>query len=612
MNILIIILLIVLSWALGIFFLEKAKVKFDFLVEEFVFSSTLGVGLLGFLVLFLGLINLLYKWILVFILLALVLFLFAYFKRIFVNLAQLRINIKGLSVFSKILALLFVFCLLLTLMGSLSPPIGNDALTYHLSLPKIFLENHKISHIQYSRTSLWPNLTEMFFAIGMILKSDILAKLFSFSITILLVCAIYSFCRRFFSSEAGFVAGVLFFTTPVVFQQTTFAYNDLALALFSFLAFYGFFLFLSLKQLKWIVLTGVFSGFCMSTKYTGMQIPIVVGLILLFALLRAEDRSKTLKAIFIFSSLTLIVSGVWYLRSYLILDNPVFPFAESIFGVGHPAHIRGREGAGMGISLSKFIMFPWNITMYPREFGGEILGPVYLSFIPGIFIIQSNKNKVMIRALLVIVLTYVALWFFTVQIVRFFLPCLGFVAILVALVFVGMEKKFIRIFLSSALIVLLGFNTILCAHYNRDAFKLKVGMMSEGKYLEKNERSYKVYKYVNDKLPKSSIILSVGEPRSYYCNRGFIYEYNLRHDTHYYEKVKNPDEMVRFLKSEGITHILSWRYLDSKESRHSGNLTAKVLVDNEDLKRKYLIQIFNYTYTHKSHFPSAYTLYELI
>jgi len=159
---------------------------------------------------------------------------------------------------------------------------------------------------------------------------------------------------------------------------------------------------------------------------------------------------------------------------------------------------------------------------------------------------------------------------------------------------------------------LLGFNTTLCAHYNRDAFKLKVGMMSEEEYLEKNERSYKVYKYVNDKLPKSSIILSVGEPRSYYCDRGFIYEYNLRHDTHYYEKVKDPDELVRFLKSKGITHILSWRYLDSKESRLSGNLTAKVLTDNEDLTRKYLIQIFNYTYTHKSHFPSAYTLYELI
>lgn len=612
MDVIIIIFLVILSWALGIFLFEKINVKFDGLVEEFAFSSTLGLGILGFMVLFLGLISLLYKWVLVSLILVLALLLSAHLKIIFIRLTQLRFNIKRLSLFSKLLVILFIFCLLFTFIGTLGPPIGNDALSHHLVLPKTFVENGKIGYIPYSRASLWPNLTEMLFTLGMALHGDMLAKLFSFSVTLLLVCAIFSFCKRFFSSEVGLVAGVLFFTTPVVFQQTTFAYNDLALALFSFLTFYSFFLFFDSKQLKWIVLVGVFSGFCMSTKYTGMQIPLIVGLIMLFMILRTEDRLKAIKAFCIFSSLTLIVSSVWYLRSYLILDNPVYPFAENLFGAGYPSHIRGREGAGMGVSLTKFIMFPWNITMYPREFGGEIIGPVYLSLIPGIFIIQSNKNKVMIRALLVIVLTYVALWFFTVQIVRFFLPCLGFVAILVALVFVGMEKKFIRIFLSSALIVLLGFNSTLCAHYNRDAFKLKVGMMSEEEYLEKNERSYKVYKYVNDKLPKSSIILSVGEPRSYYCNRGFIYEYNLRHDTHYYEKVKDPDELVQFLKSKGITHILLWRYLDSKELQHSENLTAKVLVDKQDLKRKYLRQTFSYTYTHSSHHDSAYLLYELI
>tara|TARA_B100001964_G_scaffold226712_1_gene275870 strand:+ start:844 stop:1080 length:237 start_codon:yes stop_codon:yes gene_type:complete len=47
MNTLIIISLIILSWAIGKYFFEKINVKLDFLVEEFVFSSTLGVGVLG-------------------------------------------------------------------------------------------------------------------------------------------------------------------------------------------------------------------------------------------------------------------------------------------------------------------------------------------------------------------------------------------------------------------------------------------------------------------------------------------------------------------------------------------------------------------------------------
>ena len=137
-------------------------------------------------------------------------------------------------------------------------------------------------------------------------------------------------------------------------------------------------------------------------------------------------------------------------------------------------------------------------------------------------------------------------------------------------------------------------------------------MMSKEEYLERKERSYKVYKYVNDKLPKSSIILSVGEPRSYYCDRGFIYEYNLRHDTHYYEKVKNPDELVRFLKSKGITHILFWKYLDAEKPEHYEKMNAAELVNNEYLKRKHLRQAFSYTYEHQSHHNSVYSLYELI
>jgi len=611
MDLLIIILLVICSWALGLFFYERMNVKFDSLAEEFAFSATLGLGILGFLVLSLGLISILYKWVLVSVLLVLALFLSAYFVKIFVSLSKLRMKIKGVSLLSMILAFLFVLCLLLTLLGTLSPPIGNDAMAYHLAIPKAFIENHKISYIEHTRESLWPNLIEMFFTLGMVLNSDILAKLFCLAITLLLVCAIFSFCKRYFSSEVGIVAGVLFFITPVVFQQTAFAYNDLALALFAFLAFYSLLIYISSSHTKWIIISGIFSGFCMSTKYIGIKMPIIVVLVLLIEALYTKDRARYLKALCIYSFLTLVVSGVWYLRSYLILGNPVFPFAADIFGAGYQAHIKGREGAGMGIGIVKFIMFPWNITMYPKQFGGEILSSVFISFIPGFFLRHNIKGRV-VRIIITITLAYVILWFFTVQIVRFILPCLGFLAIMVALVVVGMERRRIKILLSSILVLLLGFNTVLCVYYNRDVLKLKLGMDTKDEYLERNERSYKVYKFINNNLPEDSTILSVGEPRSYYCDRKFIYESIFRSDTHYHERVKHPGDLVKLLKTKGITHVLVWKLLYSEKTPFTGGFIVESLLDNEDYRNKHLMQIFNYNYIHPSHPRSTYVLYELI
>ena len=64
----------------------------------------------------------------------------------------------------------------------------------------------------------------MFFTLAMMCKSVILAKLFHFSMMIFSGLAIYAFTKRYFSRDIAFFASALFFLTPGIFTQATYAY----------------------------------------------------------------------------------------------------------------------------------------------------------------------------------------------------------------------------------------------------------------------------------------------------------------------------------------------------------------------------------------------------
>ncbi len=86
--------------------------------------------------------------------------------------------------------------------------------------------------------SNFPFLLEMLYLLGLLLHGPVLAKLFHFACGWLTALAIYSFGRRFWSPRAGLLGAVTFATIPFVLWEMTVAYNELAFALYAFLALY--------------------------------------------------------------------------------------------------------------------------------------------------------------------------------------------------------------------------------------------------------------------------------------------------------------------------------------------------------------------------------------
>jgi len=510
------------AYGLGKQILNLFIKKLDSLLEDFILSCGLGLALFGYIVYIIGSFGFLYqKYILLALFLCFLIASYPAYKFIFGLKYRVVFNtIKNLDLFDKFLATVILFIPFVCLFGALAPEIGNDTLSYHLYHPKIFIENHKIGYIPFTRESLWPYLTEMLFTIGLILKSVTVAKLFHYFFGILSAAAVFSFTRKFFSNKTAFLATALFISAPGIFMQMTYSYIDLAQCFYSFLAFYALMLWIENKNIKLLILSAILVGLTLSVKLLGGITLLVLCLIMLFEFIYARiGFKKALKYYFIFGFIAFIICSVWYIRSYIVLGNPVYPFLHNIFGTGWETNI--SVDVGTRKDFIGFLMLPWDVVMHLDSFGGQQIGVIFLAFLPFLFFI-SLKNYTQ-RYLFIFLICYALLWFLIDPQLRFAFVNFAVSFILISEGFYNVIKKYNIFFIKILLTICVMFNMALCIYYNSDAMRLHLGMLKQENYMFDKERTYPVAEFVNENTPLNSIIIFVNEPRAFYFNRKIIF-----------------------------------------------------------------------------------------
>ena len=127
-------------------------------------------------------------------------------------------------------------------MDALVPEYSFDALWYHLSLPKIFLEEGSIFPVTQGifYYSLMPKLGEMLFTPAVAFNMEVIAKLTQWVFGILTSIVIYKISRRYFDSVKSFFAVLIFYSSLVVAWESTVAYVDLIRVFFEVMALWGF------------------------------------------------------------------------------------------------------------------------------------------------------------------------------------------------------------------------------------------------------------------------------------------------------------------------------------------------------------------------------------
>ncbi len=295
---------------------------------------------------------------------------FIHINLIFEELREKISRFAGIVKSDRILVIIFcLFSLSLCWMiftGYLFPSYTWDALWYHLPIVGYILQNGAIQEIANNSfieqfINIFPKNIELLFLWNIIfLKSDILTDFTQMLFALMGVLTVCSLAIKLKVSEKNAIySGFLFFFTPIMILQSTTNYVDIAISVL-FLVALNFLVGDGVipsrdiemrinndRQRKLFLLFGGLSaGILLGSKGSGpLFIVILSALVIMqkirkhFVYTRNKGISKeykmlqSVKSYIIFFALpTILMGGYWYMKNWVLYNNPVYPMEISLFG----------------------------------------------------------------------------------------------------------------------------------------------------------------------------------------------------------------------------------------------------------------------------------------
>lgn len=344
------------------------------------FKAVLAIGLYGYLIFLLGVSGLLYKEVIItfsIIYLFIVIFLNLKFSNIIVNFKK-----HNFSKTSKVLISLIFLQALVNLIGTLGPELSFDALWYHLTIPKIFLENHRIFHIPGNLlyySDLPKNIDLIYLAI-LSFSNETTVKLMHFGLGMLSLLVSYKFSRKFLNIQMSLAACLIFYSNLVVGWQSTTAYIDLGITFFEIISLFYFFKWLEKYNFKYLIFSSITLGLSLSSKISVVNSIAVLMLLLTFMFLSRKIKvTQYLKSFFTYLLVPILITLPWLIFSFLNTGNPIYPLFQADFGIIHNWNI-----------VNIFNLF---------IFASDPINPIYLIVLPFvIFLFRSfdYKSKILV------------------------------------------------------------------------------------------------------------------------------------------------------------------------------------------------------------------------
>lgn len=473
------------------------------------------------------------------------------------------------------------------LANALVPPLAWDEIAYHLALPKLYLQEHKLIFIPYIMQSLWPFNTEMLFTISLLLGNDILPHLIVLLMSMLAMTSIYLVTARFATAPAPWLAFAFFTATPMVKNLSGLAFNDIPLAAYISLALLAFSLWVEQFSTGYLIVAALLSGFAMGTKLSGG------GFALLFALWAGwvAARSSTplnakvgIHALLTFGLVSLGVASPWYIRSFVETGNPVWPLVNDLFHgkywdpIGTRNFMKWMTHKRPPLSVFTVLTMIWQV---PADYGGImrwLIAPFIIPF-SGIFIFRPQKFA---HGLLGVGAAYYLMWaIFLGHQTRFLLPLVPFLAVLSALTFDQWYHFVTRRWgqwLMSALIIGALFWTVwpspnYLQFLRTERWPYVTGKMSREEFLTHNCDIWLTFQWANQELPLEAKALFLPyETRGYYFDRDYVWGNVIGQRYIRFERYDDIEALRARLHKLGITHIVEnphWVYADLEHWEHN-------------------------------------------
>ncbi len=525
-------------------------------LERACFSVTVGLFVLGMVTFAIGIVGGLYRVVFYLLYAAGIV---SYLPRWIRHLStRIGLNVRARDRAVWLILFLFVVLFIVGFLYSLTPPTQSDGLRYHLAAPQEYMKMHRIHYLELNAFSNFPFLIEMLSMLGMILSSDILAKLFHFSMLCLTALLLGCFWKRFLegSNSTANASGTrseglnfrallvpaIFVTTPVAFIVSCWSFVDLGVTLYFVSMIYSLCLWARFRSTPCLVLCGIIGGAALGTKYTMLIFVALAAALIAFTPRRSVPPKRVgWKDALVALVIALVLGSPWYVKNVVYTGNPVYPVAYNLFDgkdwseANAQFYAEKRAEKGLGTSLSHLLASPWDTAFYWDKFEEFNPGILYLLFVPLLVLLPlvcmrtPQPTRIILLYLLIFASVFYAVWFFTYQSNRFLLPFFALLSPLI--VFMIQEIRTGRALLArivlSVVLIVLSYNTLWIVRWitteaSPHPLPVVLGFESRDDYLTKALLHYRCFQYLNAVVEPDETVLFVGEHRGYYCNVRYL------------------------------------------------------------------------------------------
>ena len=477
-----------------------------------------------------------------------------------------------------------VVVLAVVYLSAIGPELEFDPLAMHLVAARAFIQQHRLTAVREVPQTFFPKNITLLFSVGMLLRSEITAKLINYLFGLLSIAGAYAFAARLLSRNAGLAAAAILASSPLFIWEMRTAHVDGGFALFVFVSLYATIRWLEDNQPQWFRLAVLATAFSLGTKYQALfSLGSLAVLILVFRLSQrrgfAASAGQALR-FFLLSALGLIP---WGLVNFRQTGNPAFPFLNGIFHSIYwnpqQTQIAMAQMAESGVPITTsngwaVLTNFWTMVMDQTDrFHGNI-GIFYLLLIP-LLLFQLKSAWPAKRSLILILgfsLSYWLLWLFTGQHARYFLGALPGLAVVAACSLIhwleSIQQRAGRPAAALAAVILAAiavFNSPFFENYGASSrygelvaetipWKMLVGAETGDEFLSRRIPDYEAVQYIN-RIPGrgKTLFWWNTHPIGFYLNGEFAFVYS-----YYFDRFsgKDPAEIYRALQEHGVTHVL--------------------------------------------------------
>jgi 4-amino-4-deoxy-L-arabinose transferase-like glycosyltransferase len=278
-------------------------------------------------------------------------------------------------------------------MALLPPADAFDALLYHLRVPELWLQDGGLR--TYNIPHYWfPGLVEGIYFWGLGLGSEITSHQIHFTYGLCVILLLWDWTQRLWGDLTAGWAVMLLISMPSLLLLATWAYTDLALIFFGLAMLYTLAYGQEQNDRRWWTLSAISAGMAMGVKYTSFVMPLTA--VLLIAIWSFQRKRDLFTEILKFGLISAGTGLIWYLRNWIWMGNPIYPF---LWGGRYWDEFRSiwyaGSGTGSGWDLGALLLLPLTITLGYQDVNSidSDIGPLLLLLLPAALWAMTGIKK---------------------------------------------------------------------------------------------------------------------------------------------------------------------------------------------------------------------------